>query len=370
MPEQPSKPPRRAQRIHELGLKLIALIVLAAAAFGLTDALAASLRQITLRDAGTLYAAGSADLAHGDIADAVEALRGASRKNRDSVSYALQYARALAAARQPDTATRTLLLLRDRVPDNAEVNLELARLAAGQNDLETGVRYYRYALYAPWPDAGGPRRTRRELIILLLDHGERNRALSELIAAQANSENTAPAHIDLGRLFVRAGEPALALEEFRRALTLAPDDTLASRLAGETAFNLADYRAATRYLEGASPDDDTAAGMRETALAVLRSDPLASRIPAAERLSRLQQLMAGAEDRAAACGIPPTDPSLAQLAMTAPAVRRSAGRDTEVLERGFDAAYAVMQRVANCPTLTPDNRALLIIGARHQEPGR
>jgi len=343
---------------------------MAAVAFGLTTAYAASLRRLTLRDAGTLYAAGTADLARGDIADAIDALRGASRKNRDSVTYALQYARALAAGGQSDAATRVLLLLRERAPENAEVNLALARLAAGQNDLDNALRYYRYALYAPWPDASGPRRVRRELIVLLLDHGDRSRALSELIAAQANSENTADAHLDLGRLFARAGEAALALAEFRRAQALAPADAVATRLAGEAAFTLGDYTAAARDLATASRDDAAAADMRDTALAVLRGDPLASHIPAAERLARLERLMTQAEERASVCGIPPADPARTRLTALAPAVRRSAGRDTDVLEQSLDAAVGLMQRVATCPTLTADDRALLIIGARHQEPGR
>jgi tetratricopeptide (TPR) repeat protein len=361
----------RAQRVHELGLKLIALIVATVAAFGITEGVAAQMRQRTRQDAKAFYANGLAARRSGQLDAAITAFRRASTKDRDNLDYTLQLSRALAADGQLDAAERSFLALRERVPDNPDVNLELARLAVRRDDAAMALRYYRYALYAPWPDASGPRTVRRELIAFLLDHGDRDRALAELIAARSNTPDTAAAHVELGGLLLRADDPRLAAEEFRRALVLAPEDATARRLAGEAAFRLGDYAAAARDLADAAATDPAAGDMHRTAVAVLRDDPLAPRIPAQERLNRMMRLLDRASQRASSCGPAPASGDQKPLDAIARAVRRSGGRDTGTLEDALDAAYGLTRQFADsCAGATADDRALLIIGERHQAASR
>lgn len=357
-----TRQPRWARRLHELGLKLAVLMAVTAATFGLTVTAAAQLHHLTDRDARTFYTQGTAALRIGQLGTAITFLQRATAKDRANQQYALAFAQALALNGQVEGAERNLLALRERAPEDPDVNLELARLAARSDETAMALRYYRNALYAPWRAADGPRRVRRELIEYLLDHNDRDRALSELIAARVTVPDDAASHIDLGRLLLRAGDAGLALAEFRRAQTVAPGDATALRLAGEAAYRLGDYSVAARDLADAATADPDAARMRTTAVAVLRDDPLAPRIPAGERQRRIQRLLSRAAERATACGI------------EAPRVTATAapnGRDTEALERALDAVDDTMRQAeSRCPDLTPEEQAVLIIGARHRDADR
>ena len=78
------------------------------------------------------------------------------------------------------------MTLRESEPEDREINLQLARLAATQQDVTEALRFYHNALYAPWPleQADGRRDVRLELIRLLLDHNQAGRAISELLALE------------------------------------------------------------------------------------------------------------------------------------------------------------------------------------------
>ena len=362
---EPPQQLTRSQRVHELGLKLIALAAVTAATFAVTEAFAAQRRQAARIDAARLYTGGAAALRGGNTAAALTLLRGASTRDRANDRYALEYARALAAAGDRDGATRALLTLRERLPDSPEVNLELARLSAAAGDAAGALRYYRYALYAPWPDDQRPRQVRYELVRFLLDRGDRTRAASELLAARATIPDSAPSHLELGRLFLQAGDPVSALAEFERTLALDDANQAARGLAGEAAYRAGDYAAAVRHLTIAGAGDAAREGMRATAVSVLRDDPLAARIPPAERRDRMVRLLTRAANRAAACGadaaqLRPHDTLTAQ-------VRRSGGRDTEVLEQGVDtAARVIADAPATCGPAAPQDRAIAIIAERHQ----
>jgi tetratricopeptide (TPR) repeat protein len=178
-PRQTSDVGARAALIHRENLQIGALILIAIAAFFATRAVAASNRRMSLRDAAEWHRRGQEALAAGRVDEAVDDLRRATIRNRQETPYVLTLARALQLRHDNDEARRVLLTLRESAPEDAEVNLELARLGAARHDVTEAIRFYHNALYAVWP-AGqeeARRRVRLELIRFLLAQDQTGRAL-------------------------------------------------------------------------------------------------------------------------------------------------------------------------------------------------
>ena len=116
-------------------------------------------------------AADSSRSTAGKVDDAIDSLRRAAVRDRNDKRYALALAHALALNGEDDAARGALLTLRESAPEDPDINLQLARLAAGQPDVTDALRFYHNALYAPWPvdQADARRRVRFELIAFLLD---------------------------------------------------------------------------------------------------------------------------------------------------------------------------------------------------------
>jgi tetratricopeptide (TPR) repeat protein len=351
--------------------------VVAIAAFAFTRAVAESNRRMHLASAAEWYRRGLEAQAAGELDQAVSAFRRASIRKRDDQAYALALGRALARNGEDAAATRTLLAMRERTPEDPDINMELARLAAARQDVATAVRYYSNALYAPWTTPEEPRAVRFELIDFLLDQGEVSRAQSELLAATTDLPEDAAEYVHVGSLFMEAGNPRRALDQFARALRLETrhEDALAG--AGIAAFELGDYVVARRYF-GALPEGRDDLGQRpEIAGLVISSDPLAPRLGAAERRRRLASGLEYARQRLDACvariGGEPSLPHAA-LQLEADAfesrLRPAAVRDADTLEAGIDLVYRMITAVDSAcgGGGTPRDEALRLIGRRHGAP--
>ena len=117
----------------------------------------------------------------------------------------------------------------------------------------------------------------------------------------ADLPDSAAAHVRVGQLFARAGDARQALDQYQRALRLAPADSTALAGAGTSAFTVGDYLLARKYLRRAPDDVDQVARTREIVDLVLSSDPLASRIGSSERRRRLSASLDYVEQRLKAC---------------------------------------------------------------------
>ena len=223
--------------------------------FFLTRVIAANNRAMELRDAAEWFRRGEHQLAQGDAREAIVSFRRATARNRGEKRYVLALALALAGERQYEAARRALLTLRDASPEDPDVNLPLARLAATRQDVAEAVRYYHDTLYAPWPpDRVDARRSLRfELIDFMLSHGQTREAVSELVAFSSDMPDVAGLHVQVGRRFSKAGENRGALEQFQAALRAAPADGQALAGAGLAAFALGQYPLARRYSAGPHP---------------------------------------------------------------------------------------------------------------------
>lgn len=352
------------------------LALVASVAFVFTREAARRQQAATLADAAEWFAIGEGHLSQGRPHDAVGALRQASNRDRGNQRYTLTLARALAANGQLDDARTALLALRDEVPDDPDVNMALARLAATRDELAEAQRFYQNALYGVWaPGREDERqRLRVELIRLLLQHGERARALSEVVALTTNLGDAAPARIEAGQLLLAAGDPEQALEQFVRALQLAPGDTGALAGAGEAAFARGDFVAARRYFAEAEELPERLAGLAKVAGLVIDQNPLAARLTLAARRVRLLAALGRTSARLEECAArrpgagAALDPLRAELATLASSVGARALRDRpELIDEGVDVVYRAQQAAAGACGAPdhPEDRALLLIGERH-----
>lgn len=216
---------------------------------------------------------------------------------------------------------------------------------------------------------------RVELIEFLLAHEERARALSELLALVVTLPEDGAVQTQVGRMFLAAGDPRLALEHFVRAIRLDSGNADARAGAGEAAFELGDYSRALRYLNTAQRENRHAAELRELTQLVLSGDPLAPRLGANERRRRLTVAFQQAVQRLETCL---NDPSVQASASVEPlrdearnfqsalALRRRR-EPRDLIDDGVDLVYRVEKAVEqSCGTPpVPLDRALLLIGRRH-----
>jgi tetratricopeptide (TPR) repeat protein len=119
---------------------------------------------------------------------AITDFRSALMYDRDNGAYQLSLAQALMGLKRTDEAYAYLINLWERQPENAVVNLELARIAVQKRQTERALRFYHNAIYATWPgnQESERRKARLELINYLFQINARTQAESELIALEAN----------------------------------------------------------------------------------------------------------------------------------------------------------------------------------------
>jgi Tfp pilus assembly protein PilF len=365
----------RAALINREILQLCVLLLVAVATFFLTRAVAASNRDMSLRDAAEWYRRGQQALQAGRFDEALEAFRRATVRNRTERTYVLALARTLAQHHDDDAARSVLLTLRESAPEDAEVNLELARVAA-RHDVAEALRFYHHALYAPWPVelAEERRRVRFELIRFLLAHNESGRALSELLAVTTDLRDEPAALVRAAQLFAETGDHLRAVEQFDRALRLAPDNGTALAGAGHSAFQLGKYALARNYLRRAPAGLKDVDAERTLVELVLSNDPLANRLGSAERLRRLLSDLHYARQRLATClagraADQITDDERAfqhEAEALNSRLKPRSTPDQDTIEAGVDLVTRIEGHVVQaCGRPTPFDRALVLIGRQY-----
>jgi tetratricopeptide (TPR) repeat protein len=256
-----------------------------------------------------LYATGLEEANASDYTDAIASFRAALTCDPTNSDYQLSLARALRDSNDPlllDEAESYLLALWQRTPQDAAINLALARVAAHRGSVPNAIRYYHNAMYGVWnSDADANRRNARiELIRFLLKENASARAESEIIALASGLPPEPTLHLEAARLFEQAQDYAGARTQYGEVLRLEPANFVALSGAGEAAYNLGDYLEAQRYLQralDANPQDDHARQLEETADLVLRADPYRTHISDAERNRRIVSAFIQAGERLHAC---------------------------------------------------------------------
>jgi tetratricopeptide (TPR) repeat protein len=364
---------------------LVFLSAIAVALFLFTRAIAAKERQMDAHVAAAWFREGEGQVRAGDMGRAIDSFRKATSRDRDNRAYVLALANALAAAGNNEEARQALLRLRESSPENAELNLYLARLAAKRGDVAEAVRYYQNALFGLWTGNQVDqerRKVRVELIHFLLDHQERSRALSEVLILGAEiPEGDAAAQTETGRLFLQAGDAQHALEHFTRSIALNRNNTAALAGAGNAAFQLGDYTQASRYLEAAlaqDPSSEAALQLLTVTKMILSNDPLAPHLTREERNRRVLVGFDQSQRRLQSCldqqsgkkdstssGLEPLKADA--LATQSKLQPRNLRRDPELLRAGMELIYKIEEATnVSCGEPAGLDRALLLIGRKHR----
>jgi predicted Zn-dependent protease len=350
--------------------------------FALTSALTAAYRSKEESLAEYWYDRGVRALDARAPGRAVDDLRNALAWSRNNPAFQLRLAQALLASGRGDEATGYLLTLRQREPGHGLVNLELARLAAAAGGVADAHRYYHDAIYGVWEsDAPAWRRgARLELVELLLANGERAEAGAELRPLAQDLPADVAAHAEVGRLFLRAGDPARALRQFRSALEIDARDPAALAGAAEAAFALGRYPEVIEYGERALRRPSPPAGLApvvETARQVLALDPARARLSTAERSRRVGRVFDVALGELDRCAAPATaGADLDELRRRAVELRPRLGlaalrRDLELREQAFDLALEAVRRTSRACGEPPGAaaRAVLLLAGRNGSNG-
>ena len=285
-------------------LLLLLLLVIALITYLGTRALANSNRSLKERIAATWFREGQRDLQEGRANDAVAAFRKAAVNDYTNRVYLLSLATALEAAHRDSEARDLLLQVRETIPENPEVNLELARISASQRNVSDALRYYHNALFGIWTgdDVDAQRQAiRRELIEFLVAENAKEQALAETVALAAHLPGTSAAHLQLGSLFLNVDDAANALQNFTWVLHRDPRNQPALRGAGEAAFKLANYSQAKRLLNSLKDPDSKAKTMLETARLIMEIDPLEPRLREPERIRRARDAIESVKHRVEEC---------------------------------------------------------------------
>ncbi len=163
----------------------------------------------------------------------------------------IKLAEALASAGRLQEAAVYFNALLESQQGSGLINLQLARLAARQNNVNQAIEDYQRAIYGNWEGDGYVRRrdVRFELINYLIDHQLLDRAQSELLVASGNApQDDISVQLDIARMMERAQSPSDALHLYKTILHRHPSLREALEGAGRTAFQISHYLEAKRYL--------------------------------------------------------------------------------------------------------------------------
>jgi tetratricopeptide (TPR) repeat protein len=297
-----------------------------------------------------LYAAGLTEASAGHFDDAIDAFRAALTCDPTNSQYQLSLARALRDSGDPrllDEAESYLIALWQRAPQDAAINLALARVAAHRGSIEDATRYYHNAMYGVWnsdPDANR-NRARVELIQFLLKKNAPAQAESEIMALATALPADPASHLQTAQLFAQAQDYAGALTQYEDVLRVDPENPVALTGAGEAAYRSGNYAAAQRYLRLAANTNPQEAKVHEllfTTDLILRANPFRSHISDAERNRRITAAFAQAEDRLTECA-QKNGVDLASAAATPKSASGEASADTTPTAASTASALAALQ---------------------------
>ena len=183
-------------------LLLVGLALAAVGVFVFTKHMAVKKRQRENRVAAIWYERGEQQIRSGQAEKAIRSCRWATVNARESEKYSLALADALADANHYAESQQLLLRLRESDPENAEVNIRLARRASARGEVPDALHYYQNALYGRWAGSRVDeqrRQLRIELIHFLLAHQQRNRAIPELLILETEPPDSASSRVETAK---------------------------------------------------------------------------------------------------------------------------------------------------------------------------
>lgn len=244
-------------------------------------------------------------LAQGKPNEAIADLRTALLYSHEDKDYLFTLAQALEAGSRRAEARSYLLSLWEDEPGDGPVNLELAHLAAKEDDVNQTLRYYNGAIYGAWPTDPISKRQQahQDLINFLISKGMKTQARGELFTFSTETPNTLNSKLWVAQAFSRLGDDRSALDFYNAALHINRRDVGALLGAAWSNFRLGHYREALDFFTSANEihSDSSTSQMEELSSLIVDLNPLDSRISTTERRHRLKEAMDVADKRLQQC---------------------------------------------------------------------
>ena len=220
-------------------LGTFALVFLAIAGLWAADTFLAKTEQAESRvEAARLFEQGRALMQRGDSAAAIGRVKDAISIERGNRDYLRTLAQAqLEAGKTADAESTLTELLQGDSADGLASSL-MGRVLAKGGRYPEAISYFHRAIYGHWNQNAVENRlrVRFELLDLLARRNSKEELLAELLPVQEQAPHDLITRTRIGRLFLLAGSPARAADEFRGILHDAPADADAYAGLGEAEF--------------------------------------------------------------------------------------------------------------------------------------
>ncbi len=292
-----STPVTSAKTLVTSPLALIAIVALVITGLTAFDRFLAKAQESEVQHlAQRSYADGLRLRRAGKINGAVEAFRKAHALEPEQTEYELELIDSLIAARKLDQAE---LLMRDgleREPNDGRTNLLAAHLMIAIGKPVDAESYYHRAIYGEWPSDAAAHRVsvRMELSDFLAERGKHEELLAELLPLQEEAGKDSATRQHLAQLFLAAGSPSRAADEYRLLLKQNSKDAVAYLGLGEAELQRGEYSSAhNAFLAAAAqkPDDPSIHRNLELSSALVALDPTPRKLTSMEKYSRSLQIL-------------------------------------------------------------------------------
>lgn len=258
--------------------------------------------------AAQYYGAGLGKMAAQHPAKAVDDFETALVYARGNFEYRLKLTDALLGSGASGEALSQLQAFRDQHPEDARVNLNLARLEAQRHHVDDALRYYQNAMEGVWPERTDPAAQRLEVrfesaeyLVRLERQGEAEQTLLALAAVLPASS---PEQGRLGDLFLRNGDAGRALSAYQSELEQKRNSDAAILGAARASFTAGNYATARRYLVELRTETEESRALLAQVERVEALDPFARSATGKVRTERTMAAFHIAVERLAGCGVP------------------------------------------------------------------
>ena len=359
-------------------LALVGIIALVIAGLATLDRFLANAQNVEVRRmAQRSYLDGLDFRRAGKVKDALEAFQKAHALERGNTEYELELIDALIAAGKPDEAERLISDVLDREPNDGRANLLGAHLMIAKGKTAEAESYYHRAIYGEWPQDAGAHRVsvRMELADFLAKKPEHQELLAELLPLQEEAGKDPTTEQHLAQLFLVAGSPSRAAEEYHALIKQDPKNAAAYVGLGQTELQSGEYRLAREAFLTASaykPADPSVRRQLELASTLAALDPTSRKLTSMEKYRRSLRILDLARSDLEQCIAnhlaPESDATLQLLTSANEALTSKPPKDitNEIAEKVLSLAEQAWQtRVKLCgPATSWDEEPLRLIAER------
>jgi tetratricopeptide (TPR) repeat protein len=315
------------------------------------------------------YEAGSALLAAGRAADAVDPLRKAHTQDRSNRQYTLRLEAALVETGKLDEAGRLLADLLERNPNDGETSLAEARLLVREGEWENAVAYYHRAIYGSWDSRAASPQTavRLELVDVLVQRGLQKDLLAEVLLLETEAAKDPHLLRRIAQLYLVAGSPARAETIYRALLHDDMDDPGLYSGLGDAELALGNHRVAEAAFQNAirnGADRSRLEQRIQLAGSVAELDPTLRRLTSMEKFDRAVRILQLALDALKQCGRGYSEEQIAGVEKLL-AARVRGNPANELAEQRLSTAEQIWQeRIDACGASTSVEEPLRLVMAK------